>query len=413
MRLFFLGERARKSDGPKSPPVTCAAVIGAGIMGAGIAQWLSSRGLRVILREVNPQAMAVGMERIHHLFGNRRVFTEKEARHGFDRISPVTQDVPFDQVDIVIEAAVEKMEAKKKIFVHLDEQATNKETLLATNTSALSLAEIAGATKNPARVVGIHFFNPVHKMQLVEVVTAPQTSEETVRRAVQFARQIGKLPVVVKDSPGFLVNRILVPYLLEAGLLFENGASAKDIDEAMLDFGMPMGPLRLIDEVGVDIAADVAATLAAKFSDSLRVPELLAKMVSAGWLGRKSGRGFYLYSGTKTLPHPELNSLCRNRDAAALDRAQLQQRLTLLIVNEAARCVEERISSGPEAVDFAMVMGTGFAPFRGGPLRYAEAYGLRRAVDELDRLRAVEGPRYTRCDLLEQLAAEGRRFYED
>ena len=413
MRLFFLGERARKSDGPKSPPVTCAAVIGAGIMGAGIAQWLSSRGLRVILRDVNPPAMAAGLERIRKLFGNRRVFTTKEARHGFDLIAPVTQDVPYDQVDIVIEAAVEKMEAKKKIFVHLDEQATNKETLLATNTSALSLAEIAGATKNPARVVGIHFFNPVHKMQLVEVVTAPQTSEETVRRAVQFARQIGKLPVVVKDSPGFLVNRILVPYLLEAGLLFENGASAKDIDEAMLDFGMPMGPLRLIDEVGVDIAADVAATLAAKFSDSLRVPELLAKMVSAGWLGRKSGRGFYLYSGTKTLPHPELNSLCRNRDAAALDRAQLQQRLTLLIVNEAARCVEERISSGPEAVDFAMVMGTGFAPFRGGPLRYAEAFGLRRAVDELDRLRAVEGSRYTRCDLLEQLAAEGRRFYED
>ncbi len=413
MRLFFLGERARKSDRPKFPPMTSAAVIGAGIMGAGIAQWLSSRGLRVVLRDVNPPAMAAGLERIRKLFGNRRVFTPKEARHGFDRIAPVTQDVPYDHVDIVIEAAVEKMEAKKKIFAHLDDQATNRETLLATNTSALSLAEIAEATKNPARVVGIHFFNPVHKMQLVEVVTAPQTDEETVRRAVQFARQIGKLPVVVKDSPGFLVNRILVPYLLEAGLLFENGASAKDIDEAMLDFGMPMGPLRLIDEVGVDIAADVSATLTAKFSDRLRVPELLGKMVSAGWLGRKSGRGFYLYSGKKTVPHPELNSLCRNHDAAALDRTQLQQRLALLIVNEAARCVEERISSGPEAVDFAMVMGTGFAPFRGGPLRYAEAFGLRRAVDELDRLRTVEGPRYTRCDLLEQLAAEGRRFYED
>jgi 3-hydroxyacyl-CoA dehydrogenase/enoyl-CoA hydratase/3-hydroxybutyryl-CoA epimerase len=177
---------------------------------------------------------------------------------------------------------------------------------------------------------------------------------------------------------------------------------------------MPMGPLRLIDEVGVDIAADVATTLAAKFKDRLRVPGLLAKMGSKGWLGRKSGCGFYVYSGKKkAVPNAEINSLCRSQEAAALDRAELKLRLALLIVNEAARCVEERITSGPEMVDFAMVMGTGFAPFRGGPLRYAETFGLRRAVDELDRLGAVAGPQYIRCDLLEQLATEGRRFYED
>jgi 3-hydroxyacyl-CoA dehydrogenase / enoyl-CoA hydratase / 3-hydroxybutyryl-CoA epimerase len=414
LRLFFLGERARKSDGPKLKPVTSAAVIGAGIMGSGIAQWLSSRGVRVILRDVNPPALAAGSERIRKLFGDRRVFAEKEARDGFDRITPTTETVPFDHVDLVIEAAVEKMEAKKKIFSQLDQQAGNAATLLATNTSALSLAEIAGTTKNPARVVGIHFFNPVHKMQLVEVVTAPQTDPETVERAVQFARQIGKLPVVVRDSPGFVVNRILVPYLLEAALLFENGARAEDIDEAMLDFGMPMGPLRLIDEVGVDIAADVGATLAAHFSDRLRLPEMLAKMVSAGWLGRKSGRGFYIYSGKKkAVPNPELASLCRHHSAAALSRAEIERRLSLLIVNEAARCVEEKITSGPDMVDFAMVMGTGFAPFRGGPLRYAETFGLRRVIDELDRLTTEAGPRYVRCGLLEQLAAEGRRFYAD
>jgi 3-hydroxyacyl-CoA dehydrogenase / enoyl-CoA hydratase / 3-hydroxybutyryl-CoA epimerase len=414
LRLFFMGERARKSEGPKLKPAACAAVIGAGIMGSGIAQWLSSRGVRVILRDVTPQAVAAGLERIRKLFGDRRIFSDKEARDGFDRIAPTTQAVPFDHVDLVIEAAVEKMEAKKKIFAQLDEQAGRGETLLATNTSALSLAEIAGAVKNPGRVVGIHFFNPVHKMQLVEIVTAPQTDPKTIQRAAQFARQIGKLPVVVKDSPGFVVNRILVPYLLEAGLLFESGARAVDVDEAMLDFGMPMGPLRLIDEIGVDIAADVAATLAARFSDRLRVPDLLAKMISKGRLGRKSGRGFYTYSGKKkAAPNAGLSSFCRNHDAAALDRAELQKRLVLLIVNEAARCVEERITSGPEMVDFAMVMGTGFAPFRGGPLRYAETFGLRRAVDELDRLSAVAGPRYTRCELLKQLACEGRRFYED
>lgn len=413
VRLFFMGERARKSDGPKTNPVKCVAVIGAGVMGSGIAQWLSSRGVRVILRDVNPKAVAAGLERIRKLFGDRRIFTEKEARDGMDRIFPAATEVPLDHADLIIEAAVEKIEAKKQIFAKLDGQAINADTLLATNTSALSLAEIAAATKNPGRVVGIHYFNPVHKMQLVEVVAGPQTSPETVQRAAQFARQIGKLPIVVRDSPGFLVNRILVPYLLEAGLLFESGASATDIDEAMLNFGMPMGPLRLIDEVGVDIAADVATTLAAKFSDRLRVPDILARMVSAGWLGRKSGSGFYIHSGKKAVPHAGLNSFCRNRAAATLGRSELQQRLALLLVNEAVRCVEEKIAAGPETVDFAMVMGTGFAPFRGGPLRYAETFGLRRAVDELERLSVAAGPHYTRCDLLEQLAAEGRHFYED
>ena len=414
MKVFLTSESVRRSDGPKVKPVEQAAVIGAGIMGAGIAQWISSRGVRVILRDINPQAVALGLCRMRRLFGNRRIFTELEARDGIDRIAPTTEVVPFDRVDLVIEAAVEKMEAKKKIFAQLDQQAANPETLLATNTSALSLAEIAGATKKPSRVVGIHFFNPVHKMQLVEVVAGPQAAPEAVERAVQFARQIGKLPVVVKDSPGFLVNRILVPYLLEAGLLFENGAKVEDIDEAMLDFGMPMGPLRLIDEVGIDIAADVAATLAAKFSDRLCVPEILEKMIAKGWLGRKSGRGFYNYSGKKKeAPNAELTALCRGRDDAALDRAELRLRMALLIVNESARCVEERISSGAAMVDFAMVMGTGFAPFRGGPLRYAESFGLRRVVDELDRLSVVAGPRFLRCHLLEQLAAEGRHFHED
>ena len=410
MYLFLLSERARKSDGPKSKPVERAAVIGAGVMGSGITQWLASRGVRVIMRDINPQAVAAGVERMRKLFGNRRVFTDQEARDGLDRVAPTTEAVPFTNLDIVIEAAVEKMDAKKKIFAQLDAQATNLDTILATNTSALSLAEIAAATKNPARVVGLHFFNPVHKMQLVEVVTAPGTAPETIQRATRFAQQIGKLPVVVHDSPGFVVNRILVPYLLEAAILFENGASAHDIDEAMLDFGMPMGPLRLIDEVGVDIAADVAATLAAKLGERIKLPEMLGTMTLSNWLGRKTARGFYVYSGKgKTIPNPGLTPLRHN--AARLDRTEIQRRLSFLIINEAARCVEEKITSGPEMVDFAMVMGTGFAPFRGGPLKYAESIGLRRVVDEFERLRAEVGPRYERCDLLREMAAEGRHFY--
>ncbi len=414
IRLFFMGERVRKSEGAGMKPVERVAVMGAGVMGSGIAAWMSSRGVRVILRDVDPKFLAKGLERIRKSFGNRRVFTEKEARDGMDRISPIATEVPLDHVDMVIEAAVEKMEAKQQIFANLDRQASHIDTLLATNTSALSLAEIAGATKNPGRVVGIHFFNPVHKMQLVEVVAGPQTAPETVQRAVQFVRQIGKLPVVVKDSPGFLVNRILVPYLLEAGLLFEAGARIVDIDEAMLDFGMPMGPLRLIDEVGVDIATDVTATLAARFGDRLRVPGELDQMVSAGWLGRKSGRGFYVYSGgRKIVPHAGMDTLRRSHTANALDSSQLQQRLSLLLANEAVRCLEEHIVADAETVDFAMVMGTGFAPFRGGPLRFVDVFGLSKAVDELERLAVKAGPHFTPSPLLKQLAIEGKRFYED
>lgn len=413
IRLFFASERARKPEGLKAPPIERAMVIGAGVMGSGIAEWIASRGVRVILRDIEPRFVARGLDRIAKLLGNRRVFTEKEARDTMDRISPAVGDVPLDQVDLVIEAAVEEIAAKKQIFATLDQQAHREDTILATNTSALSLVEIASATKRPERVIGIHYFNPVHKMQLVEVVAGAQTSPEVVRRGVQFVQQIGKLPVVVKDSPGFLVNRVLVPYLLEAGLLFEAGARAEDIDEAMLDFGMPMGPLRLLDEVGIDIASHVADTLAAKFSDRLRVPAGLAKMVKAGWLGQKSGRGFYVYGGKKVTFHPEMNSLRLGNAAASLPRSESRLRLALLLANESARCLEEEVVADATTVDFAIVMGTGFAPFRGGPLRFADTFGLGRAVTELERLTKEAGPHFTPSPLLKRLATEGKRFHEN
>ena len=413
IRLFFMSERTRKTESPKAPPIERAMVVGAGVMGSGIAEWLAAKNVRVILRDIDPKFVAKGLDRIRKLFSDRRVFTEKEGRDAMDRISPAVGDVPLGQVDLVIEAAVETMDAKKQIFAELDQQARRTDTILATNTSALSLDEIAGATKNPVRVVGIHYFNPVHKMQLVEVVAGARTAPEVVRRAVQFVQQIGKLPVVVKDSPGFLVNRVLVPYLLEAGLLFEAGARAQDIDEAMLDFGMPMGPLRLIDEVGVDIASHVANTLASKFSDRMRVPPGLAEMVKKGWLGPKSGRGFYMYDGKKVSPNPEMESLRTGHSAANLTRAELQLRLALLLANESARCLEEQIVADAATVDFAIVMGTGFAPFRGGPLRYADALGLGKAVTELERLARESGPHFTPSPLLKKLTTEGKRFHEN
>ena len=420
LQVFFLQERAKKLSMPgvaeKAAPVQRMAVIGAGIMGAGIAQWGSAREIQVILRDINAEAVGKGIASIAQLYGQgvkRHVFTKTEARAGLDRISPATADVPLKHADLVIEAAVEKMSLKKQIFCRLDELA-GPQTILATNTSALSISELAGATKHPERVIGIHFFNPVHRMQLVEIVVGRQTAPQVVQRAIRFVQQIGKLPVVVQDSPGFLVNRILMPYLIEAGYLFQSGGRVEDIDEAMLDFGMPMGPLRLIDEVGVDVANHVAETIASNFSPRLSAPEILPKMLKAGWLGRKSGRGFYHYHHGKAKEpdvNPEIDQFHADTFAAALTRDQLRSRMVLLMVNEAARCLEEGVVATAADVDFGMIMGTGFAPFLGGPLRFADFAGIRGLVEEMNRLAEKGDLRFGPCQLLQGMAQDNRRFY--
>ena len=393
-------------------------------MGAGIAQWLSIRGQRVILRDVDAARVAAGMAGIAKLFADgvrARALTEHEARTAMDRITPAATEISLRGADIVIEAAVEKMTVKKTIFQRLDEL-TREDTILATNTSALSITELAAATRHPGRVVGIHFFNPVHKMQLVEVVIGDATAPEVAQRAVQFVQRIGKLPVVVRDRPGFLVNRILLPYLSEAGELFAAGADLVAIDEAMLDFGMPMGPLRLTDEVGVDIAADVASTLAAAFPDRMHVPAILGRMIAAGMLGKKSGAGFYRYASGG---EPEVNpaALALQRDAGTLVCASGSQagvppshyaeRLALLMVNEAAACLGDHVAASAGDIDLAMVMGTGWAPFRGGPLRYADSLGAKRVFETLLQFAETAGPRYAPCALIAELARTGGRFHEN
>jgi 3-hydroxyacyl-CoA dehydrogenase/enoyl-CoA hydratase/3-hydroxybutyryl-CoA epimerase len=420
LRLFFLQEQARKLFYPtalKLPPrkVSRAAVIGAGVMGASIVQWLSAREVRVVMRDVDAERVAAGMERIRQLYANgrkRHTFTYLEARDGYDRISPSPSEFSMKGVEIIVEAAVEQLDLKKRIFARLDEQAP-PETILATNTSALSINEIAAATKNPERVIGIHFFNPVHKMHLVEVVVGRKTRPDVVQRALRFVQQIGKLPVVVQDSPGFLVNRVLMPYLVEAANLFEEGYDTEAIDEAMLDFGMPMGPLKLIDEVGVDVSADVAGTLAEKFSARLKMPVLLKQMLEAGLLGRKSGGGFYIHKSREPVVNPQAAKFRRGSAPALTGLQELQRRMILPMINEAARCLEEKVVARADDVDFGMVAGTGFAPFLGGPLAYAESLGLPKIVEELKSLVQTLGPRYEPCELLLNMAGTGRKFYEN
>ncbi|HEY1582160.1 MAG TPA: 3-hydroxyacyl-CoA dehydrogenase NAD-binding domain-containing protein, partial [Chthoniobacterales bacterium] len=388
-----------------------AAVIGAGVMGSGIAQWLSSRGISVILRDVNAELLEGGLAKIEKTYGEavkRGLLSEEKAKEGRARIVASANPGPLREVQIVIEAASEKLEIKKAIFHDLDSK-IDETDILATNTSALSISTLAAETKHPGRVIGLHFFNPVSRMKLIEVVIGKQTGEETKERALAFARQIGKLPVVVRDSPGFLVNRVLFPYLLEAAELFEQGVEAKKIDDALLEWGMPMGPLRLIDEIGIDITIDIAATLEGSLGGRARTPAILEKMRAASLLGRKSGSGFYKYEGKTQTPNETLEQWRETSNPPELDADDLALRLVYLMVNEAARCLEEKVVAAPEDADYGMILGTGFAPLRGGPLRFADHFGIARMVAAGER----HGGKFQPCDLLRQHAAKGSKFYED
>jgi 3-hydroxyacyl-CoA dehydrogenase / enoyl-CoA hydratase / 3-hydroxybutyryl-CoA epimerase len=424
IRNFFLAEEYKKgSSKAQFEKVAHAAVIGAGVMGSGIAQWLSSRGVTVILRDVNRELLDRGLASIEKTYADavkRGLMTEEKARQGRARIVASTAPMELRDVQFVIEAASEKIDIKKEIFRELSMQAGPK-TIIATNTSALPVSGLANCTVSPDRVIGLHFFNPVSRMKLVEVVVAKETSDETKEHALAFVRQIGKLPVVVRDSPGFLVNRVLFPYLLDAAELFEAGVEAEKIDNALVKWGMPMGPLRLIDEIGIDVAVDIAATLEKAYGRRDRAPEILRQMRESKLLGRKSGSGFYKYEAKQQSPNPPppgtgsavaSESLAQwRRNGSPKDDVDLANRLMFLMVNEAARCVEEKVVESPEDADYGMILGTGFAPHRGGPLRFAEHFGLRKIVDEMDRL-AQSNDKFGPCDILKKHARGGTKFYE-
>jgi 3-hydroxyacyl-CoA dehydrogenase/enoyl-CoA hydratase/3-hydroxybutyryl-CoA epimerase len=377
--LFFMREKAKKLklDNIEPIKVEYPVVIGSGIMGSGIAYWLSSHGYPVMLQDIDDEALAKGLASIERSYDKavkRHIMGKADARNNFDRIHACAERIPLHNRDLIIEAAVEDIEVKKKIFADLASRC-QQDCILATNTSALPIHELANVVTNPGRIVGLHFFNPVHRMPLVEIVRAPTTSDQTLATVLSFVQGIGKIPVIVKDSPGFLVNRILVPYLLEACRIFATGIDPVLIDEAMLDFGMPMGPLRLLDEVGLDVGKHVAETLANAFPDRMSLPPLMDQMIQAGYLGRKAGKGFYIYKGDTAEPNPEVLKLRSNH---ILSDDTIQSQLAYLMSEEAARCLDEEIAGSAEDIDFAMVMGTGYAPFRGGPLHHADATHIMR-----------------------------------
>src|SRR6266566_522221 len=435
IRNFFLAEKYKKGSAKvPAQKVVHAAVIGAGVMGSGIAQWLSSHGVTVILRDIAREQIDRGLANIEKTYADavkRNLMSAEKAKEGRARIVASTAPMELRDVQFVIEAASEKIEIKKEIFRELAMQAGPK-TIVATNTSALPVGELADATVSPEHVIGLHFFNPVSRMKLVEVVIARQTSDETRERSLAFVRQIGKLPVIVHDSPGFLVNRVLFPYLLDAAELFESGLDAARIDDALVQWGMPMGPLRLIDEIGVDITIDIGNTLEKAYGRRDHVSAVLLWLRDGQMLGRKTGAGFYKYEGKAQTRNDSLSQWRRasivagggdpgNNEGSATTRPaspppatadDLPRRLIFLMVNEAARCVEEKVVESAEDADYGMILGTGFAPFRGGPLRYAEHYGLNKVVEELERLAQSE-EKFLPCEILKKHARDGTKFYAD
>ena len=385
-----------------------AAVIGAGTMGAQIAQVITYSGLPVLLKDVNPEMVESGLKTIRKIYQARvekGKMSAKDAEQKMALVSGTTDYEDFGDVDIVIEAAFEDINVKKDIFRDLD-RVCPEGSILATNTSSLSISALASTTRRPQKVVGLHFFNPAHVMKLVEVVPGLETAAETVDDVVAFSESLRKIPVKVQECAGFLVNRLLMPYLNEAAFLLQEGQhQAQKIDEDLVSFGMPMGPFTLLDMIGIDVAERVAVILNDAFGPRMQSAEILSYLVKEKRLGNKSGAGFYVYSGEEDKVLPGIiEKLQKSRNITV--KRDLGQRLLLPMINEAAICLQENVSTSND-IDIAMIAGTGFPQEKGGPLHYADQIGIDVIVKELKEYTEEIGPRFWPAPILKRMVAAG------
>ncbi|MBI4617857.1 MAG: enoyl-CoA hydratase/isomerase family protein [Planctomycetes bacterium] len=417
--IFFLQEKAKKATGavdvPVEPaPVRRIGVLGAGVMGAGIAQLAADRGVQVRLRDVDTGRVAAGLSAAAGLFRKeveKRRLSRHQAENGMALLSGTTDLTGFRHADLVIEAVVEDLEVKRQVFREIEGRAGGQ-TILASNTSSISIAEMARSLERPEHFVGMHFFNPVHRMPLVEVIRGPRTSAATVATTVAFAKALGKTPIVVADGPGFLVNRILMHYMNEASHLFAQGVPFEIVDRIIEEFGMPMGPFALLDEVGLDVAAKAARVMAGAYGNRILFSTVLDRAVETGRLGKKAGRGFYRKRGEPDPAALKEFAGLRRAEPVEVEPSEIVDRLVLSMANEASRCLGEGIVADAETVDLGMIFGTGFPPFRGGLLRYADSLGLPAVVKRLERLAEKLGPRFRPDPLLTAKAVDGTTFRE-
>ena len=417
--VFFATQEIKKDtgvpEGTEAREVAKLGVLGAGLMGAGIAGAAADVGVDVRLKDATLDALGHGLRYLRGSFEERRKrgsLTARDVARRLDRIAPTVEPTGFKRCDLVIEAVFEDLELKRNVLAEI-ESVTRDECVYASNTSSLPIREIARNAGRKTRVLGMHFFSPVHRMQLLEVIVTKETDAWATATAVAFGRRLGKHVIVVRDGPGFFTTRALSPYLNEAARIVEAGARIEDVDRALVALGFPVGPIALLDEVGIDVGAKVSKVLEHAFGARMTPPASMARVVEDGRLGRKNGRGFYWYNGKKKRPDESVYALLANgAERKAVDAREIQERLVFAFLNESALCLHEGILRSPRDGDVGAIFGLGFPPFLGGPFRYLDHLGARFATETLERLAARHGERFKPAPNLLDMAKSGKTFYD-
>jgi 3-hydroxyacyl-CoA dehydrogenase/enoyl-CoA hydratase/3-hydroxybutyryl-CoA epimerase len=417
--LFFAITATKKDTGVGHPNITPRqigklGILGAGFMGAGIAMVAADKGLPVRLKDKDDESVGRGLKACYDYFHERykkRILDARQMEQRFNLISATTQYTGFRTVDLVIEAVFEDLAIKQQVLREF-EAATREDCIFASNTSSLPITDIARAATRPENVIGMHFFSPVSQMPLLEVIVTNQTDDSVTATCVELGKRLGKTVIVVRDGVGFYTSRILGPYMNEAAHLLAEGAAIEDIDRAMVQWGFPVGPVTLLDEVGIDVAAKVAKIMHAAYGDRLQAPDTMQRIVADGRLGRKSKKGFYLYDGKKKrVDETVYDLLPHGRQRKRVPAEEIQQRLALAMINEAALCLQEGILRRPRDGDIGAIMGLGFPPFRGGPFRYIDSEGAKMIVQRLESLSSRLGGRLAPAPILVDMAKAGQTFY--
>lgn len=426
LNVFFLNDRNKKAGGAaggaKPKKITSAAVVGAGVMGQGIAAANVKRNIPVALMDTDQAVIARGVQGVLNEVAYNRQLKAPDVKKAVELaplVNGTLSDVELSRADIIIEAIVEKREVKQKFFARV-EPLTGNETILCSNTSTIPISLLASSLDHPERFCGLHFFNPVRQMPLVEVIRGAKTSDDTIATAVAYARALGKSPIVMNDGPGFLVNRLLLPYMNEAAVLLCEGAHIKEVERAAKSFGMPMGPITLYDVVGIDVAVHAGRTMADAYPDRVVGASIVDALFKAGRLGQKVGKGFFDYGparggkpprGTDSPETHKLIDECRTGAVKKFDQEELTDRMFLPMLVEATRVLEDKIVTDVRDVDLGLILGIGFPPFRGGLFFWADQVGSAKIVEKLQRYASL-GERFEPTALLTQLAARNARFYD-
>jgi 3-hydroxyacyl-CoA dehydrogenase/enoyl-CoA hydratase/carnithine racemase len=421
---IFLNTRAAgklpRIKGVEPQKIRTVAMLGGGTMGSGIANLLLSNGFDILLWDINDEAIQKGLSAIRKTY-DYPIKKGKMTRQELDQmirehLTTTTSLEEMGRVDLIIEAVLEDMKIKQGIWKNL-QQVCRPEVVFASNTSALPITEMASVLKDPSRMIGLHFFNPAERMQLLEIICGKKTSDVSLATSVAFARAIRKVPIVVNDGPGFYVSRQLGGLMGEATFIVAEGADPANVEEAMVDFGLPMGPATLSDLTGMDINYHVVKTFEKAFGERWKVNPLYERIYQTGCYGRKTGSGWFDYSGEKPIPNPKVMAVVQNylkengvRPKSMIPK-EIVDRMLARAINEAAYMIQEEICDRPQDMDLAIIYGLGFPPYRGGILRYADAWGIRNVYEHLLKLEKEQGVRFKPASLLKEMAESGRTFY--